>query len=82
MAPPLLQLMSRRACCLCEDAERVLADFEAQGRCQLQCIDVDQDMALAARYGMDVPVLLLDGAVCLKHQVTSQAVESLLEAIC
>jgi len=82
MTRPVLQLMSRQACCLCEDAALVLSDFVAQGRCNVQVIDVDQDIALAARYGMDVPVLLLNDEVCLMHRMTHEAVEKVLEAAC
>jgi len=75
---PVLQLMSRKACCLCEDAERVIADFVAQGRCHLEVLDVDKNVALAARYGMDVPVLLAHEQVKLQHRITSHDMETLL----
>ncbi|MDX8397290.1 MAG: glutaredoxin family protein [Mariprofundaceae bacterium] len=78
MNPPALELMSRKACCLCEDAELLLADFVAQGRCNLKVLDVDQDLALAARYGMDVPVLLVDQQVKLQHRITREDLENLL----
>jgi len=75
---PALQLMSRKACCLCEDAETVLAAFVAQGRCTLEVVDVDQDVALAALYGMDVPVLLMQKQVQLMHRIEQQDIELLL----
>ena len=75
---PALRLMSRKACCLCEDAEIVLADFVAQERCTLEVLDVDQDVALAARYGMDVPVLLIKQEVQLMHRIEQQDIELLL----
>jgi len=75
---PALQLMSRKACCLCEDAETVLAAFVAQERCTLEVLDVDQDVALAARYGMDVPVLLIKQQVQLMHRIEQEDIELLL----
>ncbi len=75
---PALQLMSRKACCLCEDAATVLAVFVAQGRCTLEVVDVDQDVALAALYGMDVPVLLMQKQVQLMHRIEQQDIELLL----
>jgi len=78
MNPPTLQLMSRKACCLCEDAEAVLNEFVAQGRCQLNVLDVDQDISLAARYGMDVPVLLINDRVCCMHRIGHDDVENIL----
>jgi len=78
MTIPALQLMSRKACCLCEDAEVTLSDFVAQGRCTLEVLDVDQDMALAALYGMDVPVLLVKNEVRCMHRIEQQDIELLL----
>ena len=84
MSLPALQLMSRKACCLCDNAEAVLADFVVQGRCLLEVIDVDRDISLAARYGMDVPVLLCDGDVKLMHAMSHADIENLLsgEGMC
>lgn len=78
MPVPALQLMSRKACCLCEDAEATLADFVAQGHCTLEVLDVDQDVTLAARYGMDVPVLLMKKKVRCMHRIEQQDIELLL----
>jgi len=78
---PALQLMSRKACCLCEDAEAVLAPFLAQGRCTLEVLDVDQDVALAALYGMDVPVLLVNRKVRCMHRIEQQDIELLLAEV-
>lgn len=73
--------MSRKACCLCEDAEAVLATFVAQGRCTLEVLDVDQDVALAALYGMDVPVLLVNTKVRCMHRIEQQDIELLLAEV-
>ncbi|MDQ6955687.1 MAG: glutaredoxin family protein [Mariprofundaceae bacterium] len=80
-AVPVLQLMSRKACCLCEDAEVMLATFVALGRCTLEVQDVDQDMALAALYGMDVPVLLVQKEVRCMHRIEQQDIEVLLAEV-
>ncbi|MDQ6954343.1 MAG: glutaredoxin family protein [Mariprofundaceae bacterium] len=70
--------MSRKACCLCEDAEAMLADFVTQRRCSLDVVDVDQQIALAASYGMDVPVLLFNGQIQCMHRIHKADVEKLL----
>jgi len=82
MTCPVLQLMSRQGCCLCDDAAAVIADFVTQGRCTLDIVDVDQDPALAVRYGMDVPVILLHDEVRLMHRINHAEIEALLEAAC
>ncbi len=80
-AAPALQLMSRKACCLCEDAEAMLATYVVQGRCTLEVLDVDQDMALAVLYGMDVPVLLVKKEVRCMHRIEQQDIELLLAEV-
>lgn len=75
---PHLLLMSRKGCCLCEDAEAAAALLVAEGLCRLDVVDVDSDLQLAARFGADVPVLLLDGEEKMKHYVTADALKALL----
>ena len=54
-----LVLVTRQGCCLCEGLEEKLCALAVP----LQCLDVDQDPQLLARYGLEVPVLLLrDGS--------------------
>lgn len=77
-ALPFLQLMSRKGCCLCEDAEAAARQQEEKGACRLEVVDVDRDLALAAKYGADVPVLLLDGEEKLKHHIGAGELAGLL----
>jgi hypothetical protein len=63
---PHLTLLSRTECELCE---RLLAELTAlRARVPIppvELVDVDADPLLARRWGLQVPVLLLDGArVC------------------
>ena len=69
MSKPLLKLMSRKACCLCDEAAKEIEALVQQGLCSLEIVDVDEDIRLAALYGMDVPVLLRDTCVIMKHRV-------------
>jgi hypothetical protein len=56
-APALaLLLYSRRGCCLCEGLEAKLRALDPAPA--LRVVDVDDDPALQARYGLEVPVLL------------------------
>lgn len=77
-ALPLLQLMSRKGCCLCEDAEAAARQLEARGACHLEVVDVDRDLELALRYGADVPVLLVDGEEKMKHHIGAGELAALL----
>jgi len=71
--------MSRRQCCLCEDAKQVVADAAERGFCTWEIVNVDADKALMIRYGKDVPVLLIDGVKRFEHRVTSESLHQALE---
>ncbi|MFQ5518888.1 MAG: glutaredoxin family protein [Mariprofundus sp.] len=80
MKKPHIQLLSRRDCCLCEDAKLVVAALAEQGLCSWETVNVDRDKSLLVRYGMDVPVLLVDGNELVRHRVSETALKlSLLE---
>jgi hypothetical protein len=67
---PRLTVVHRQDCELCD---RMVAELTALARQQplppLVMVDVDADAELARRFGWDVPVLLLDGAVVCKHRL-------------
>ena len=41
-------------------------------------LDVDADPILKRRYGLDVPVLLLDGTVICRHRLDAEELKRLL----
>ena len=55
-----LLLVTRQGCCLCEGLEEKLRALAVP----LQCLDVDLDPQLLARYGLQVPVLLFRDGSC------------------
>jgi hypothetical protein len=54
-ALPVLLLLTRKGCCLCEGLEQKLRSLDPP--LALELIDVDGDPALQARFGLEVPVL-------------------------
>jgi glutaredoxin len=80
MSLPHIQLMSRRDCCLCDDAKAVLAAVSERGYCTWETVNVDHDKALMVRFGLDVPVLLADGNIIFKHRVTAEQLSVFLSA--
>ncbi len=81
MSLPHIQLLSRRDCCLCEDAKAVVAAVAKQGLCSWETINVDRDKTLLVRYGLDVPVLLVDGQTLFKHRVAAADLQASLAAL-
>ena len=70
--PAGLVVLSREGCGLCADMLHGLAKLErAQTLPPVTVIDVDTDTELARRYGLKVPVLLLDGSVICHYTLNS-----------
>jgi hypothetical protein len=70
--PAGLVVLSREGCHLCEDMLRALAELErAQAIPPVSIVDVDSDPVLAQKYGLKVPVLLLDGSVICHYTLNS-----------
>jgi predicted thioredoxin/glutaredoxin len=65
-----LTVVRRRDCELCEN---MLAELAALARSialpPLDIVDVDADPELVRRYGLHVPVLLLDGSLVCRHRL-------------
>jgi len=80
MAAPHIQIMSRRECGLCESAKTVVRQAADRGLCTWESIDVDRDKALLVRYGMDVPVVLVNGAEMFRHRIDADTLNTVLEA--
>jgi hypothetical protein len=58
-----LQLVTRADCGLCEELQGELEALRAQHELPpVELVDVDSDPLLQRRWGLKVPVLLLDGA--------------------
>ena len=79
--PQQLTVVHRQGCELCDE---MLVELEALGRTQalppISVVDVDSDPELARRYGLNVPVLLLDGTPVCRHRLDSVELSRLLRA--
>ena len=47
----------------------------------IELVDVDRDPLLQRRYGLNVPVLLLDGSVVCRHRLDRAELERLLRPV-
>lgn len=60
----------------------MLAELRTLGRVMplppIEVVDVDTDPVLERRYGLDVPVLLLDGTVVCRHRLDAGELKRLL----
>jgi hypothetical protein len=78
-APASLTLLTRPECGLCEE---MLADLRSLSLRvslpQLAVIDVDSDAELQRRYGLKIPVLLLDSVPICSHRLDAAELQRLL----
>jgi hypothetical protein len=73
MIPAGLVVLSREGCGLCQDMLHALAELErSQAVPPVTVIDVDSDAELAGKFGLKVPVLLLDGSVICHYTLNSK----------
>jgi glutaredoxin len=63
---------TRRGCHLCEEAKREIESAGARDRYTFEEIDVDTDAALAARYGLEIPVVRINGTTVFKYRLTAR----------
>jgi glutaredoxin len=77
---PIVVLMYTRAGChLCDDAWRELEAVRERYALELSNIDVDSDPALREQYGLEVPVVVVNGRVRFRGRVNRVLLERLLE---
>ena len=77
-----LTIYTRPGCHLCQEmkviVERVVRDTHAQER--VEEIDIAKDADLEARYGTEIPVLLVNGRKAAKYRVTEEELRRRLKA--
>ena len=76
----VLTLYSRPGCHLCDEMKAVVqrAIGAAGVPATVEEIDISTDADLEERYGLEIPVLLIDGRKAAKYRVTEDALARLL----
>ncbi len=77
-----LTIYSRPGCHLCKEMKAAIerAAHVSHTPVRIDEIDISTDTDLEARYGLDIPVLLVDGKKTAKRRVTEDAVVKMLKA--
>jgi predicted thioredoxin/glutaredoxin len=79
LSQPTLTVVHRKDCDLCDE---MVAELAALGRKiplpPISIVDVDGDPELVRRYGLHVPVLLLDGSVVCRYRLDAEELQRLL----
>lgn len=75
-----LTLYSRPGCHLCDEMRAVVSRVAESVPLTVQEIDISVDPALEARYGWDIPVLMVQGKIAAKYRVTEGELRRILRA--
>jgi hypothetical protein len=73
-----LTVYSRPGCHLCDEMKAVVRGIAATMPLQLEEVDISSDPDLEAQYGLEIPVLLVNGRKAAKYRVTEQELRRLL----
>ena len=77
-----LTLYSRPGCHLCDDMKAIVARV-AQASVEpvtIEEIDISTNAALEGLYGLEIPVLLVNGKKAAKHRVTEEELRRILQS--
>jgi glutaredoxin len=72
MVPITLTLYTRPGCHLCDDMKAIVQPVARDLGCLLEEIDISSDPALEARFGLDIPVLFVDGHKAFKYRLSER----------
>jgi predicted thioredoxin/glutaredoxin len=77
--PSQITVVHRHDCELCDEMLAGLAELgSTRALPPVTVVDVDSDPELVRRYGLNVPVLLLDGSVVCRHHLDAAELLRLL----
>ena len=78
-----LTIYSKPGCHLCDEMKstvhRVLSTLGAEPPISVDEIDISGDPALIDRYGLEIPVLLIDGRKAAKYRVSEEELRRKLD---
>lgn len=74
----VLTIYSRPGCHLCDEMKAVVQRVARTIPLSLQEIDISTDAALDAQYGLEIPVLLVEGKKAAKYRVAEDALVRIL----
>jgi len=73
-----LTLYSRPGCHLCDEMKAVVARVARTIPLSLREIDISTDAALDAEYGLEIPVLLVEGKKAAKYRIGEEELRKVL----
>jgi len=76
-----LTIFSKPGCHLCDDMKAIVTRVAARfPGAVLSEVDISRDADLEAQYGLEIPVLMIDGRKVAKYRVDERALRRMLES--
>ena len=79
--PIRIEIYSRPGCHLCDQARAVIEELRGKYAMTLRSINVETNADLETRYGMDIPVVFMNGEEAFRHRVTLSEFERKLKTL-
>ena len=73
-----LAIYSRPGCHLCDEMKAVVARVAQSVPLMLDEIDISGDPDLESRYGLEIPVLMIEGKKAAKYRITEEELKRLM----
>jgi len=73
-------LYSKPGCHLCDDAHAVLDEVRRELPFELDVRDISKSRKLIEAYGLDIPVVTIDGVEAFRHRLTADQLRAALAA--
>ena len=77
-APPRLTLYSKPGCHLCDEMKQLIDEVRARVPVVLEVVDISTEPELLALYGLEIPVLMIEGKKAAKYRLTARELEKQL----
>jgi len=79
--PIRIEIYSRPGCHLCDQARAVIEEFRGICAMTVQTINVETAAELEKKYGMDIPVVFINGEEAFRHRVDRPELERKLKVL-
>jgi glutaredoxin len=76
-----IEIMTKKDCCLCDDAKEVIEQVIADFPVELKITDIESDPRLLERYQEKIPVVIINGEECFVFKVHRTTLRKKLEKL-
>ncbi len=74
-----LTLYTRPGCHLCDDMKAIIDRVARRLPLTVEVVDISADPDLEARYGLEIPVLMVNGAKAAKYRIAEEELTRIVE---